>query len=96
MAIVIEEEKSRFNWFFIAVVAAIVGIVAVAAYYLFFAPVPFIEKVVPSGSLRAISNIDLDPAKIENNETFKILRAYDNNAPVLAPGRRVNPFVPVQ
>ena len=98
MAIVIEEEKRKFNWFGLALVVALVLGVVLGVYYLFFSPVPLIEKVIPQRvqSIKDISSTDFRPDAILNSETFKILKQY--SSPVEAPlpqTPRSNPFLPL-
>jgi len=94
MAIVIEEEKRRINWFAIGVIILIIATIIIATYYLFFAPVPFIEKVAPSRlqSLQELSRIRLEPETIINSSNFQILRQYVNPIEIGPVGKN-NPFV---
>jgi len=94
MAIIIEEEKKGVNWFAIVSIILVVVIIAIAVYYLFFAPVPLIEKVVPTNlqSIQALSNIQLQPGVIINNSKFQILKTYVNPI-IIGPVGKSNPFV---
>jgi hypothetical protein len=80
MAIIIEEEKRKINWFNLAVGVFIVVLLAVAVYYLFFISPPLIEKVAPVRlqSLEELSSIKLEPEAILNNPNFQILKQYAN------------------
>ncbi len=94
MAIVIEEEKRRINWFTLAVIILIVATIVATIYYLFFASVPLIEKVAPPRlqSLKEISSLKLQPEDVLNNQTFQILRQYINPIEV-GPSGKTNPFL---
>ncbi len=94
MAIIIEGEKRKINWFASAIVVLVVFSIATATYYLFFASTPLIEKVVPSSvqSLQVISSIKLQPELIINDPKFQILKQYVNPVGVGAIGKS-NPFL---
>lgn len=94
MAIIIEEEKRKINWFALAVIILIIATIIVATYYLFFAPTPLIERVVPAPlqSLQELSNIRLQPETIVNNPKFQILKRYVNPIEIGSVGKS-NPFV---
>ncbi|MFH1346883.1 MAG: hypothetical protein ABIH10_01385 [Spirochaetota bacterium] len=94
MAIIIEEEKRKINWFPLILIISITGIVIILAYYLFFAQTPLIEKVIPQSiqSLKDLSGIKLSPEDVINNPKFQILRQYIN--PVESgPAGKSNPFL---
>ncbi len=96
MAIVFEKEKKTFNWFAILLTIVIVAIVGAAAYYLFFAPSPKIEAIIPAELQRAgeVSQIDFtDPSFVVNSQAYKNLRLYVG-MPVLGALGRNNPFLP--
>ena len=44
MAIIIEEEKRKINWFAVALIFSLVIMIGAAIYYLFFASTPLVEK----------------------------------------------------
>jgi len=94
MAIVIEEEKRKINWLALGIIILIISTVIIAIYYLFFAPVPFIEKIAPARlqSLQDLSSINLEPEAIVNSPNFQILRRYVNPIEV-GPAGKSNPFV---
>jgi len=94
MAIIIEEEKRKINWFALVIVVLIIATIVGATYYLFFAPTPLIEKVVPSSiqSLQILSNIKLQPELIINNPKFEVLKTYINPVEIGATGKS-NPFL---
>jgi len=93
MAIIIEEEKRRINWFALILAASFIGITIALTYYLFFAPTPLIEKVIPQSiqSLKDLSGIKLSPEDVINNSKFQILRQYINPAESGSVGKN-NPF----
>ena len=94
MAIIIEEEKKKFNWFALASVILVVALIAVAVYYLFFAPVPLIERVTPLSlqPIQELSGITLQPEAIVNNPKFQVLKAYVNPI-TIGPVGKSNPFL---
>jgi len=94
MAIVIEEEKRKINWLSIGIIILIISTVVIAVYYLFFAPVPFIEKIAPARlqSLQDLSMIKLEPEAIVSSPNFQILRRYVNPIEIGPVGKN-NPFV---
>lgn len=97
MAIVIEQEKRRVNWFGIGLAFILVAGGVTLIYFLFFAPTPLIEKVAPPQDLqtiKAISEVNLQPETILNDPLFKSLKQYvpPIQLPVVIP--RPNPFTP--
>ena len=96
MAIVIEEEKRKINWFALAVIILIIATIITATYYLFFAPTPLIERVAPARlqSFQEISNIRLQPEAVVNNPNFQILKQYVNPIEIQSGSiGKTNPFV---
>ena len=94
MAIIIEQEKRKINLFALSVVILIVAVIGAGTYYLFFASIPFVERVAPSRlqSLQELSAIKLQPEAIVNNPNFQILKQYINPVEIGETGK-VNPFV---
>lgn len=95
MAIVIEESRKKINWFAWALVSAVVATIIIAIYYLFFSPVPLIEKVIPEQLkvIESISSNPFDPSSVINDPTYKILRQYINPLQVSSSTpQRPNPF----
>ena len=95
MAIVIEEQKKNVNWFALAVVVLLVVVVGLAAYYLFFAPTPLVEKVAPPRlqSIQELSLIKLQPESVISNPNFQILKQYVNPIEIQTDSiGKVNPF----
>ncbi|MFA5098778.1 MAG: hypothetical protein WC461_00975 [Candidatus Paceibacterota bacterium] len=94
MAIIVEEEKRRINWFPLILWISLSGIIIALAYYLFFAPTPLIEKVISQNTqtLKDLSGIKLNPEEVVNNPKFQILRQYINPVEAGMPGKS-NPFL---
>lgn len=94
MAIIIEKKERRINWFALATGVAVLGIASALAYFLFFAPAPLIEVVVPIrvSELNTISRIEIDPGAVLNAPVFKALKSYIADP---TPGTlgRPNPFI---
>ncbi|OGY63093.1 MAG: hypothetical protein A2745_01595 [Candidatus Harrisonbacteria bacterium RIFCSPHIGHO2_01_FULL_44_13] len=94
MAILVSEQKKPINWFAIIFVVILIALVAGGAYYLFFAPTPGIEIIVPPSlqSVTKISQVEFDPAAVVNSRAFKVLRSYTGLPSVGTLGRG-NPFI---
>ncbi len=94
MAILIQKQNNKVNWFAIAVVTFAVAFVAFAIYYLFFAPTPGIEIVVPSTLETAsqITALEVDPSAVLNSRQFRLLRVY-TGLPSVGQLGRANPFL---
>ena len=96
MAIVFEKQHRAVNWFGLLSALFLVGFFAFAVYYLFFAPVPKIEAIIPPALKEAskFSQLEfIDPSTILENPKFRRLQPY-----VRLPGAgtlgRTNPFLP--
>jgi len=74
-------------------VAAFILLLGVATYYLFFAPVPFIEKIASPDFNQAaqISSIKLDPTAVSASPVFKLL-SPQVSLPITGSFGRENPF----
>ncbi len=94
MAIVIQEEKRKINWFALSVIFSMAAIITAMIYYLFFIKPPLIEKVAPLKlqSIKEISSIKLDPEAVVNNPKFQILKQYAKPINIGQFGKN-NPFV---
>lgn len=98
MAITFEKRRRHINFFAIGVVLFGFGFLALAAYYLFFAPSPKFEAIaVPSGLKRAEGILEsgikfIDPKVVLENERFRDLSRYDSELGRGALGRE-NPFL---
>ena len=95
MAILVEEEKGMKGAFGVLIIAVIVILLGAATYYLFFAPTPLIEVVIPSGlkTVSRISESGLNTPAVFNSPVYKSLRQYVAE-PVLGEIGRSNPFSP--
>lgn len=95
MAIIIEKQKKEINWFYLSITTFVVAFIAFSIYYLFFAPTPGIEIVVPSSlkSASQITSLQVDPSAVLNSRNFRLLRVYTGLPSVGATGRP-NPFLP--
>ena len=95
MAIIIEEEKRKINWFAAFVIILVLAILFVSVYYLFFSGEPLIEKVIPLQpelqSLNQLSSVKFDPALITDNNLFQLLKKYVNPIEI-GPTGKDNPF----
>ena len=80
MAIIIEEQKRKINWFALALILSLVIIIGAAIYYLFFASPPLVEKVAPPRlqSIQELSLIKLEPEALISSPYFQILKQYVN------------------
>lgn len=90
---IIFEEQNRFNWKALLTVLAIVAVISVAVYYLFFVPVPVIEVIIPVSVKTAseLSSAEFDPSVVVNSESFRSLRRYAGEPSSKKIGRD-NPF----
>ncbi|PIT92180.1 MAG: hypothetical protein COU08_03795 [Candidatus Harrisonbacteria bacterium CG10_big_fil_rev_8_21_14_0_10_42_17] len=98
MAIVLKKRKRSINWFGLGSVAFVFIFLTVAAYYLFFAPSPKFEAIIPPALLEAndLTNIQfVAPETIINDQKFTRLRPYADDPGVGVLGRP-NPFLPTQ
>lgn len=97
MAIVIKEQKRKSNLFGIALIIMIGGGLFITVYYLFFTPVPLIDRFAPVGleSLKQISSIQIDPEGVIENPAFQVLKQYADPLNTQTAGRS-NPFAPIR
>ncbi len=94
MAILMEEEKRKINWFTLAIVVAVVVILGLTIYYIFFISPSTIEVIVPSRLklLQETEQLKFDPNEILNNDMLKNLKPQV--APVIPePASNINPFL---
>ena len=97
MAIVFEQPKKSVNWFGIFIGVFSVIFVVMLVYYLFFAPTPKIETVLPDPLKKAnqISTLEFtDPSPVLSSEKYKKLHVYVGSPSVGTLGRP-NPFLPI-
>ena len=90
-----EEGNGRKGPFKVLAIAAALIILGTITYYLFFAPAPLIEVIVPSGlqSVSRISEDGLNAPEIFNSPVYRSLRQYVAD-PVVGEIGRTNPFSP--
>ncbi len=95
MAIVVEERKNSGGgivnfliWLFI------LGSIASAVYYIFFASPGFVEVVAPHNfeATQEIAKIELNPREVLDDPRFQALQQYVTLPPIGAFGRS-NPFL---
>ncbi|HEY4475561.1 MAG TPA: hypothetical protein VJB92_02450 [Candidatus Paceibacterota bacterium] len=94
MAIVFEQPKKPFNWTRFLFVIFIIAFLVFGTYYLFFAPSPRLDIVLPPPLERArqISNLEfVDPATVLGSPAFRRLKSYVG-PPAPGPLGRPNPF----
>jgi hypothetical protein len=95
MAIVIEQEKRKINWFSLASVLLLVVVIGVSIYYLFFASTPLVEKVAPARlqSIQELSLIKLQPEAVISSPYFQVLKQYVNPIEIQSGAvGKINPF----
>lgn len=93
MAIVIKEKENGLNWFAIAVGMFAILFFGLSAYFLFFSPVPLIQKFAPvdlQGIQDVAKNREL-PSNVLDDTSFRSLRQYVPNPDPGVLGRS-NPF----
>lgn len=98
MAIVVEEERSRVNIVSLAGWVVVIGVVAVAAYFLFFAA-PQLVAITPPADYQDISpavGFTLQPQDVLNSAAFQALTPPSFPLPTPqgpASVGRTNPFI---
>ncbi len=96
MAIVFETQKKPVNWIMLLSIVFTIGFIVFGTYYLFFAPVPRIDVVLPEPLKQAnqISSLHfIDPNEVVNSSTFQSFQMYFGPPGTGALGR-TNPFAP--
>ncbi len=78
----------------LVMIIVLVGVVFAGAYYLFFAPTPGIEVIIPTDQKIAqdLSAVTVRPEEVNQNATYQSLRQITTTA---SPGQvgRSNPFL---
>lgn len=95
MAIVFEQQRKPINWIKLLFWIFIGAFLVFAIYYLFFAPSPKIDVVLPAPLQKAnqiVATQFVDPGLILNSQVFKSLKLYLGQPSVGVLGR-ANPFV---
>lgn len=95
MPFVVEEQRRGVNWFLMLGVLFAFGFLGLLTYYLFFAPTPFIESLIPARSqlIVEISKARFEPNDVLNDPTYQTLRQYTLPLEAGEIGRP-NPFLP--
>ncbi len=90
-----EEGNGRRGPFKVLAIIVALIILGTVTYYLFFAPAPLIEVIIPSGlrSVSQISEAGLNTPGIFNSPVYRSLRQYVAD-PVIGEIGRTNPFSP--
>lgn len=88
------EQKKKTSWGNIIFVILVFIILGSGAYYLYFAPKPAIEILVPTDQkiTTELSKINFDPSSVIDSEAFRLLRKYSGPVNAGSLGRS-NPFV---
>jgi len=76
-------------------IAVIILIVVGAVYFVFFAPAPAFEVIVPPPlqTVGEVSSKQVNPANVLNSQAFRSLRPYAPS-PTVGQIGRTNPFLP--
>ncbi len=93
MAILMEQQQRKTNWFAIIVFLFLLAVIAGGGYFLFFSPTPGIDIIIPRSldSAEALSEIQIDPSAIIGSPVLKSLRQYGSEPSIGTVGRQ-NPF----
>lgn len=93
MAILIEEEKKKINWFAFLGILIIVGILFAFVYYLFFINPSSIEIIIPHRLkiLEQVDQIKFNPNEIIENSVLRNLSPKIEPL-ILEPAFNSNPF----
>ncbi len=94
MAFSFSEGTNR-NWLNTVVMVAVILILVLGTYFLFFAPEPFVEIIVPTElePISKLSKVEFDHSELTNSEVYQSLRQQVPEA-VPGPAGRSNPFAP--
>lgn len=93
MAIIVEEENGGRGPFRALAIATVIIILIAITYYLFFAPAPLIEVIIPPElqSVSQISETGLNAPEIFNSPVYSSLKQYVAE-PEAGEVGRTNPF----
>ena len=94
MAIILHEAKKEINWPLLLGMVLTLAVIIGGAYFLFFAPTPGIEVLVPTSQKIAtqISSVELNSDTVVRNKVFQVLRQY-SSPPSGTQAGRGNPFI---
>ena len=97
MAIIVEEEKKSGGGFigFLTWII-LIGVIAFAAYYIFFKKPEVVDVVIPANfeNISQITAKRIKPEEIQNDAVYKSLESHAT-PPSSAQVGRVNPFLPL-
>jgi lipoprotein signal peptidase len=95
MAIQIEQEKKKTNWFNLVLVALFIVVLFLVTYFIFFKKPELIDVVAPGSlqSISQISQIQLDPTPVVQTLNKYFTGNYGAALTIPTPGRS-NPFAP--
>ncbi len=100
MAIAVEIKNKKVNWLALSVGLFTLIFVALVVYFLFLAPVPLIEKIIPEAKIdetKGLTNVLSDPSVDPNAVVNGVEAALENPIPQPDTGKlgRPNPFQPI-
>ena len=95
MAFQIEAEKRGLKLMRLLGILILFGALGTLTYYLFFAPTPFIETILPPDleTIAQISAVEFDASLVTNSPVYKKLTPKISD-PGLGAFGRPNPFLP--
>jgi len=102
MAIIISEERKKFNWLPFLIAGIFLFVAIIGSYLLFFTEAPLIEKIVPSNQkiVSEISKVNGDNFKADLSSTKKELLTKAKQTITTSTGGssanpgRTNPLLP--
>ncbi|MDO8443064.1 MAG: hypothetical protein Q7S81_02285 [bacterium] len=102
MAIIISEERKKFNWLPFLIAGIFLFVAVIGSYLLFFTEAPLIEKIVPSNQkiVSEISKVNSDNFKADLSSTKKELLTKAKQTITISTGGssanpgRTNPLLP--
>jgi len=94
MAIIVEQDKKKINWFGLLIAVVLVVIVFSGGYFFFFKKPELIDVVAPKNlqDLNNISKVSFDPESVIDSPAFKVLRRYGTSVPLTETPGKSNPF----
>ncbi len=97
MAITVEQEKKKVNWFNLILVVLFIVVIFLVTYFVFFKKPELINVVAPGSlqSINQISQIQLDPTPVVQTLNKYFTGNYGGTPSIPTPGR-TNPFAPYQ
>lgn len=97
MAIEMEQQKKKMNWFNLVLVVVFIVVLFLMTYFIFFKKPEIINVVVPGSlqSISKISQIQLDPTPVVQTLNKYFTGNYGGALTIPTPGR-TNPFAPFQ